>query len=235
MSRVSHWPEGTGISANRILYVSYDPQSLVRDEQLLIRAGYEVDSVLGTDGLMACGSVSDYASVLVDQACLPEDRPKVILWLKTRFPEVNILPAEWAHEYAVGAGPSGSSEVLSEELVQEPSPDPQDDHDTALASTSIHEHLEYGSQKGISVDFRLLYRGALPPLSLPEQRQKQLIHSIRKHFHQQLQLLRRVLLLRQQRRQVQLLLSLRHRHLPARHLGVFLDKDFGETIPTSGR
>jgi|SRR5271165_5292272 len=97
------------MTTNRILYVSYNPETLVRDEQLLIQAGYDVDSVFGADGLMACGSASDYASVLIDQACPLEDRTKVISWLKTTSPGVNILPSEWVQEYAVYNSPAPSS------------------------------------------------------------------------------------------------------------------------------
>ena len=90
------------MAANRILYVSYDPETLVRDEQLLIRAGYEVDSVFGTDGLMACGSAVRLRSgSSLTSACPLEDRAKVISWLKTTSPGVNILPSDWVQEYAV--------------------------------------------------------------------------------------------------------------------------------------
>jgi hypothetical protein len=82
----------SAVTVKRILYVNYNPATLIRDEQLLMRAGYEVDSVCGTDGLMACGSVAEYTSVLLDDACLPEDREKVLTWLTTNFPKLNVLP-----------------------------------------------------------------------------------------------------------------------------------------------
>jgi hypothetical protein len=80
------------VTAKRILYVNYNPATLIRDEQVLMRAGYEVDSVFGTDGLMACESLAEYASVLIDDACPPEDRGKVVTWLTTNFPKLNVLP-----------------------------------------------------------------------------------------------------------------------------------------------
>ena len=80
---------------DRILYVSYDPTTLVREEQFLTRAGYEVDSVFGTDGLMAYRSVAEYAFVLLDDACPPEQRETVFSWLRGTLPAVNILPAAW--------------------------------------------------------------------------------------------------------------------------------------------
>jgi hypothetical protein len=51
-----------------------------------------VASVFGTDGLMACESVAEYASVFLDDGCPPEDREKVIAWLTANFPKLNILP-----------------------------------------------------------------------------------------------------------------------------------------------
>jgi DNA-binding NtrC family response regulator len=81
------------MAAQRILYVSYNPATLIRDEHLLMRSGYEVDSVFGADGLMACGSIAEYASVLIDHACPRGRRRKMISWLQSTYPKVDILPA----------------------------------------------------------------------------------------------------------------------------------------------
>ena len=70
--------------AKRILYVDSNPATLIRDEQLLMRAGYQFDTVFGTDGAMACRSVAEYASVLIDEACPLEDRKKLICWLASQ-------------------------------------------------------------------------------------------------------------------------------------------------------
>jgi hypothetical protein len=180
------------MAANRILYVSYNPETLVRDEQLLIRAGYEVDSVFGTDGLMACGSVGDYASVLIDHACPLDDRTKVISWLKTTSPEVNILPADWVQEYAVGDSPALASAAYapSEQAVIQTSTESSQASDSRLSPrVEVHQHSQAGSQKEVALEFRLLYRGKLPAGSSSDRRRKQQIHMIRKQFHQQLQLL----------------------------------------------
>jgi hypothetical protein len=180
------------MAANRILYVSYDPETLVRDEQLLIRAGYEVDSVFGTDGLMACGSVSDYASVLIDQACPVEDRRKVISWLKTNSPAVNILPSDWVQEYAVfeSPAPSSASYALSEEAAKETSGESLlDDDRTAAPGVAVYRHSESGPQKEMPVEFRLLYQGKLPAAGQSGHKCKQQVHAIRQQFHQQLRLL----------------------------------------------
>jgi hypothetical protein len=81
------------MAAQRILYVSYNPATLIRDEHLLMLAGYEVDSVFGADGLMACRSVAEYAAVLIDDACPLGRRKKMISWLQSSCPKVDILPA----------------------------------------------------------------------------------------------------------------------------------------------
>src|SRR5262252_9237246 len=72
----------TAMAANRTLYVNCNPATLIRDEQALIRAGYDVDSVFGADGLLACESVAEYASVLIDDACPLWRREKMIFWLR---------------------------------------------------------------------------------------------------------------------------------------------------------
>ena len=81
------------MAAKRILYVNYNPATLIRDEQLLMRAGYEVDTVLGADGVMACGSIAEYASMFIDEACPFEERRKLICWLTANFPKLKILSA----------------------------------------------------------------------------------------------------------------------------------------------
>jgi hypothetical protein len=80
------------MAANRTLYVNCNPATLIRDEQALIRAGYDVDSVFGADGLLACESVAEYASVLIDGACPLWRREKMISWLRSTYPKIDILP-----------------------------------------------------------------------------------------------------------------------------------------------
>jgi hypothetical protein len=55
-----------------------------------MRAGYEVDTVFGTDGVM-CGSAAEYDLVLIDEACSLKDRKKLIGWLTANFPKFKIL------------------------------------------------------------------------------------------------------------------------------------------------
>ena len=180
------------MTTNRILYVSYNPETLVQDEELLIQAGYEVDSVFGADGLMACGSASDYASVLIDQACPLEDRTKVISWLKTTSSGVNILPSDWVQEYAVYESPAPSSATygLSKEAAKETFGESlRDDDSRAAPGVEVYRYSESGPQKEMAVEFRLLYQGKLPAADQSGHRRKQQVHAIRKQFHQQLQLL----------------------------------------------
>jgi hypothetical protein len=79
--------------ATRVLYVNYNPATLIRDEQMLMRAGYEVDTVFGTDGVMVCRSVAECTFVAVDEACPLEDMKKLIRWLTANFPKLKVLPA----------------------------------------------------------------------------------------------------------------------------------------------
>jgi hypothetical protein len=88
------------MAAKRICYVNYNPATLIRDEQLLIRAGYEVNTVFGTDGFVARGPVAEYASVLIDEACPSEDRKKLIRWLAANFLKLDILSPAWLHKRA---------------------------------------------------------------------------------------------------------------------------------------
>src|SRR6516162_2003031 len=73
------------MAAAHILYVNYNPATLIRDEESLMRAGYEVDTVFGIDGVMARKSVAGYASVAIDETCSLETRNKMISWLRRRL------------------------------------------------------------------------------------------------------------------------------------------------------
>jgi len=75
----------TAMVAKRILYVNYNPATLIRDEESLMRAGYEVDTVFGIDGVMARKSVAGYASVAIHETCPLESRKKMISWLRRRL------------------------------------------------------------------------------------------------------------------------------------------------------
>ena len=81
------------MAAKKILYVNFNPATLIRDEQSLLRAGYEVHTVFGIDGVMACQSVGEFACVLIDQECPLQDRTSLVRWLSINFPEIAILSA----------------------------------------------------------------------------------------------------------------------------------------------
>ena len=83
----------TAIVAKRILYVNYSPARLIRDEELLMRAGYELDTVFGIDGVMACGSIAEHTSISIDETCPLEGKEKLIRWLTVNFPRLYVLPA----------------------------------------------------------------------------------------------------------------------------------------------
>jgi hypothetical protein len=104
------------MAANRILYVNCNPATLVRDEQLLMQAGYEVDSVFGADGLMACVSLAEYASVLIDRACPIGHTTKMTSWLRLTYPTIGILPTTDCSDTQQGdnAGPMVGDICLGE-------------------------------------------------------------------------------------------------------------------------
>jgi hypothetical protein len=83
----------TAMVAKRILYVNYSPARLIRDEELLMRAGYELDTVFGIDGVMACGSIAEHTSISIDETCPLEEKEKLIRWLTVNFPRLYVLPA----------------------------------------------------------------------------------------------------------------------------------------------
>ena len=58
---------------------------------MLIRAGYEVDTVFGADGVMACEPVGGYPFVLINEAWLSKDRKTLIGWFTANSPELTIL------------------------------------------------------------------------------------------------------------------------------------------------
>jgi len=82
------------VAAKRILYVNFNPAALVRDEQSLLRIGYEVHTVFGIDGVMACQSIAECGGVSIDAACPVEDREALVRWLEANFPTVAILSAD---------------------------------------------------------------------------------------------------------------------------------------------
>ena len=180
------------MSSNRILYISYDPGALVQDEQWLMQAGYEVDSVFGTDGLMVRGSAADYGSIFIGHGCPVEDRRKILSWLKLTSPEVKIFPADWAQEQVVCDRPARSSAVSapSEKAAPGFSRDSlQEERSQASSGVHVYEYSGSGSPAEIAVEFRLLYWGELPSMGRSGRQRKQQAHTIRKQFHQQLRLL----------------------------------------------
>jgi len=96
-------------ATKRVLYVNYDPTTLIRDEQLLLGAGYEGHTVFGVDGVMACRSAAEYAYVLIDETCPREDQSKLICWLAANSPKLDILSPSWLYKRAAPADATGPS------------------------------------------------------------------------------------------------------------------------------
>jgi len=76
-----------------------------------------VDSVFGADGLMACGSVAEYASVLIDNACPLWRREKMISWLRSTYPKIDILPTAGSANSQPEAGPM-MNRIYSREAIK---------------------------------------------------------------------------------------------------------------------
>lgn len=73
------------MAGERILYVCFDPALLILRERLLMAEGYEVDTVLGQDGVMAVKQIRDVDFVLVgDEGSLLE-RQRSVYRLKEEF------------------------------------------------------------------------------------------------------------------------------------------------------
>jgi len=91
------------MAGERILYVCYDPAWLVLRERVLLGEGYQVSTVLGTDGLMALSQVDEFDFVLLgDEGPLP-DRQNALLWLKDEFPRAPVIALSRGAEHLPGS------------------------------------------------------------------------------------------------------------------------------------
>ena len=78
-------------SAQRILYVNHSPATLVSDERLLRRSGYDVDIVFGADGIMACQSLGEYSSIAIAEGYSIEQKQQMVSWLTAKLAKPVIL------------------------------------------------------------------------------------------------------------------------------------------------
>jgi len=73
-----------------ILYVCYDPKLLVPQERLLLSKGYDVVTVLGTDGLIANTCIGDYSVVVLGEGASDNQLEQAMLWLQEHFPAIPV-------------------------------------------------------------------------------------------------------------------------------------------------
>ena len=79
------------MAGERILFVCFDPASLIPRERLLLAQGYEVCTVLGLDGLMAAKHIQDFDFILIGDEGPLVERQKSVRWLKEESPLVPII------------------------------------------------------------------------------------------------------------------------------------------------
>jgi hypothetical protein len=73
------------------LYVCYDPKSLVELERVLLRRGYDVVTVLGTDGLISHVHIGDSSAVLFGAGGSVDELAQAAHWLGERFPAIPVV------------------------------------------------------------------------------------------------------------------------------------------------
>ena len=78
----------------RILYVCYAPKLLVPQERLLLSKGYDVVTVLGTDGLIAHSCIGDCSAVVLGEGASSDELAHAMLWLQEHFPAIQVTSAD---------------------------------------------------------------------------------------------------------------------------------------------
>ena len=73
------------VSAAKILHVCYNPKSLVTHEKLLLRKGYDVVTVLGTDGLISHAQTGDCTAVVLGEGASEDELAQAALWIEAQF------------------------------------------------------------------------------------------------------------------------------------------------------
>jgi hypothetical protein len=91
------------MAGERILYVCHDPALLLLRERLLLKKGFQVVTVLGTDGLTALSQVDEFDFVLIgDEGSLAE-RQGALLWLKEEWPRTHVIALARGVEHLPGS------------------------------------------------------------------------------------------------------------------------------------
>jgi hypothetical protein len=79
------------MAGKRVLFVCFEPSSLLRHEHVITSHGYEVHTVLGLDGLMATNNLPDFTFILIGDEGPLAARQKSVHWLKEELTPVPII------------------------------------------------------------------------------------------------------------------------------------------------
>jgi len=89
---------------NRVLHVCYKPSLLLDQEKLLVERGYEVVTVLGTDGLLAARELNNYDLILLAEGASSGERGVAVRFLTDQISFVPILAVGWPDTDLMGVG-----------------------------------------------------------------------------------------------------------------------------------
>jgi hypothetical protein len=79
------------MAGKRVLFVCFEPASLVQRERVITSHGFEVDTVLGLDGLMAASNIQEFAFILIGDGGPLSARQKSVRWLKEELAPAPIV------------------------------------------------------------------------------------------------------------------------------------------------
>jgi len=74
----------------KILYVCFDVSQLVSSELSLLEMGYDVTTVLGTDGVLGLSLGVDFSKALLGDGAV-EDRQYAKQWLNGNYPDIPVI------------------------------------------------------------------------------------------------------------------------------------------------
>jgi len=74
----------------KVLYVCFDCSRLVSSELALLKRGYDVTTVLGSDGVIAHSGYADCCRVILGEGAV-EEREFVQQWLRDNYPSLPVI------------------------------------------------------------------------------------------------------------------------------------------------
>ena len=78
------------MAGQKILYVCFEFSQLVSCELALLEMGYDVTTVLGTDGVLGLSLEVDFSKVLLGDGAV-EDRQYAKQWLDGNYPDIPVV------------------------------------------------------------------------------------------------------------------------------------------------